>query len=69
MQADGENYLLPIGAQIDKEADLASEAITASALLRQVEASGARVGLVVLDACRNNPFQSRTRSRDRKSVV
>ncbi len=62
MQADGENYLIPVGARIDKEADLAAEALTSSAMLRQVESSGAKVSLVVLDACRNNPFQAKTRS-------
>ncbi len=65
MQADGENYLIPVGARIDKEADLAAEAVTSSALLRQVESSGAKVSLVVLDACRNNPFQAKTRSSTR----
>lgn len=62
MQADGENYLIPVGARIEKEADLAAEALTSSAMLRQVESSGAKVSLVVLDACRNNPFQAKTRS-------
>ena len=62
VQSDGENYLLPVGAQIDKEADLPAEGVAASVLLRQVEGSGARVGIVVLDACRNNPFRARTRS-------
>jgi Caspase domain len=62
MQLDGENYLLPVDAVIEKEADLMSEGITASSLLRQVESTGARVGLVILDACRSNPFQLRSRS-------
>lgn len=65
MQEDGENYLMPIGAQIDKPADLAIEAISANALLRQVESVGARVALVVLDACRNSPMHTRTRSVSR----
>lgn len=65
MQSEGENYLIPVGAQIDKTADLAIEAVTASALLRQVEGAGARVSVVVLDACRNSPFHSRTRSASR----
>jgi tripartite-type tricarboxylate transporter receptor subunit TctC len=65
VQSEGENFLLPIGAQIDKEADLASEAVTASTLLRQLEGSGARVSLIILDACRNNPFRARTRSQSR----
>jgi uncharacterized caspase-like protein len=62
VQAGGHNYLIPVSASIHKEADLELQAVEASALLRQMEGAGAGVNIVVLDACRNNPFQSRTRS-------
>lgn len=65
MQQDNENWLLPIGAQIDKPADVPAEAVAASTLLRQLEDARPRMALVVLDACRNNPFASRTRSQSR----
>jgi formylglycine-generating enzyme required for sulfatase activity len=62
VQAGGHNYLIPIGASIHREADLELQALDASSLMRQMEDAGAGVNIVVLDACRNNPFQSRTRS-------
>lgn len=68
LQHEGENYLVPIGAQIDKSADLASEAVQASTVLRQIEGAGVRVGIVVLDACRNSPVYSRVRSVSRGLV-
>jgi formylglycine-generating enzyme required for sulfatase activity len=63
MQVKGENYLIPIGAQVNREADIDIEAFRASSLVEQVE--GAKVGLIILDACRNNPFQSRVRGNSR----
>jgi formylglycine-generating enzyme required for sulfatase activity len=65
MQAEGESYLIPIGAQVNKEADLDSEAVRASSVLTQMDSIRAKLGIVILDACSNNPFQSRTRSQTR----
>ncbi len=65
IQQDGENWLLPIDAKINKPADVGLEALQASSLLHQLDDSRAKVGLVILDACRNNPFVSRTRSVSR----
>jgi hypothetical protein len=62
VQARGRNYLIPIGTSIHKEADLELQALDASTLMRQMEDAGSGVNILVLDACRNNPFQSRTRS-------
>lgn len=62
MQQDGENWLIPIGAQIHKSADVSGEAIPASTVLNQIEYANATVSIVILDACRNNPFNFRTRS-------
>lgn len=65
MQQDGENWLIPTDAKISKPADVGLEALQASSLLHQLEDSRAKIGLVILDACRNNPFVSRTRSTSR----
>ncbi|MBC7905622.1 MAG: SUMF1/EgtB/PvdO family nonheme iron enzyme [Rhodospirillaceae bacterium] len=55
MQVDRENYLIPIDARLERERDLVYEAMPLERLLG--EASQARVlGIVILDACRNNPF-------------
>ncbi|RZS57121.1 caspase family protein [Sphaerotilus mobilis] len=65
MQLGNENWLVPVDADIGKQADVAGEAIAASTLLQQIEAASPRIALVVLDACRNNPFFSRLRSLSR----
>jgi formylglycine-generating enzyme required for sulfatase activity len=61
-QAGGENYLLPIGATIEKEADYEVEAVSANALMRQIAGARPRAAIVVLDACRDNPYASVTKS-------
>jgi carboxyl-terminal processing protease len=57
VQVNGTNYLVPVGAQIDKAADVDIESVSADTVLQQMEFAGSRVNIVVLDACRNNPLQ------------
>lgn len=61
MQVKGRNYLLPVDAQITSEASARSESIDLDQILDQLSASGGQFSLVVLDACRNNPFERRFR--------
>jgi uncharacterized caspase-like protein len=65
VQVDGENYLLPIGAQIEAEGDVELEAVSASSVLSQMQYAGNAVNLVFLDACRNNPLTRNFRSGSR----
>lgn len=65
VQVDGTNYLLPIGAQIDAEADVEIEAISADTILKQMQFAENKVNLVFLDACRNNPLTRGFRSSSR----
>lgn len=58
MQVGGKNYLVPVDATIDREADLDFATIELELVLRQLERSaGSRV--ILLDACRDNPFETR----------
>jgi Caspase domain len=59
LQLRGANYLVPTGANPSREADADFELDDLSLVLRQMEASGTRLNLVMLDACRNNPFSAR----------
>ena len=59
LQLRGTNYLVPTGANPAREADADFELDDMSLVLRQMEASGTRLNLVMLDACRNNPFAGR----------
>lgn len=56
VQVDGENYLLPVGVPIRNEDEVKKNAVPANLVLRYMEDSKNRVNVVVLDACRNNPF-------------
>ncbi len=61
-QANGENYLLPLGASIDKESDYAIEAIAANDVLQQIRGAQPKAAILVLDACRDNPLAATTKS-------
>jgi uncharacterized caspase-like protein len=57
VQVDGENFLLPIGAEIKTEGDVSVEAVSANTVLAQMQyGNGEGVNLIFLDACRNNPL-------------
>lgn len=62
MQVNGRNFLIPTDAQITSEQRVRLEAIDVDVVLEQMAASRAQVNLVILDACRNNPFERKFRS-------
>ncbi len=64
-QVGGANYLIPVNAPIRSETDVPDEALDASSVLRRIEEGRARVGLVILDACRDNPYPGSARSSTR----
>ena len=65
VQANGTNYLIPLETEIESQSDLDLEALDAGDILGQMEDAGNRLNLVILDACRNNPFKSSMRSSGR----
>jgi hypothetical protein len=56
MQSGGRNFLIPIGAQIEAEGDLVLEGLDLNSVLEQMGMAQNRLNIVILDACRNNPF-------------
>jgi uncharacterized protein (TIGR02145 family) len=58
MQIKGNNYLIPVRHAIAEEFEVESEAIGANRILSAMESAGNPLNIVILDACRNNPFQS-----------
>lgn len=64
-QVNGENYLIPVGARIEEEIDVEIEGVRASSLLRTLKKAKSALNIVILDACRNNPFESSGRSATR----
>ena len=55
IQVDGTNYLLPIDAKLERERDLNYEAVSLDLILSEVSQAG-KLAVVMLDACRDNPF-------------
>ena len=58
VQSFGANFLLPVDVALTDAADLSLVAVRADAVLRQMASAANRTNLVILDACRNNPFVS-----------
>lgn len=58
VQSFGENYLLPVDASLTDAADLSLVAVQAEAVLRQMRSAQNKTNIVILDACRNNPFEA-----------
>lgn len=56
VQSSGINYLIPARAKIASEAFLRSRSVSAQAVLDTMQAAGNRLNIMVLDACRDNPF-------------
>ena len=65
IQVKNRNYLIPIHAVIDGEADVEFEGIDAGRILGQMDNAGNNLNLVILDACRDNPFGGSFRSAKR----
>jgi hypothetical protein len=59
MQIRGENYLVPVSANPTREADVDFQMLNVALVLREMEGSGTKLNIVILDACRNNPFLAR----------
>lgn len=58
MEVGGENWLIPTSAELRSDADIESEAVSLRSISLQVS-KARRLGLVILDACRNNPFAAK----------
>ena len=57
MQIQGTNYLIPVDAHVTSEADIQFEAIDAGRVLGKMNDAGNKMNIVILDACRDNPFK------------
>ncbi len=62
VQLSNRNFLIPVGADIQREYEVEDQAVDASSVLAMMESAKARVNIVILDACRNNPFMRNFRS-------
>src|ERR1700743_3876166 len=56
LQIDGENYLVPVDVDVQREADIPLQAVRLNDLLNTLNSVPSRMRILLLDACRNNPF-------------
>jgi uncharacterized caspase-like protein len=62
VQARRESYMIPVDAQIWKEADVRRDGVSVESVLDAIREKGARAKVVVVDASRRNPYERRFRA-------
>ena len=62
VQARGHNYMIPVDADIQSEADVEDSGVDVNLVLSYMDDAQNHLNIVILDACRNNPFARSFRS-------
>ncbi|MFN7927844.1 MAG: SUMF1/EgtB/PvdO family nonheme iron enzyme [Blastocatellia bacterium] len=62
VQVADHNYLIPVGASIQSEAEIEYEAVDVGFVLAQMQEAQNPLNILILDACRNDPFARSSRS-------
>ena len=57
IQVKGNNYLIPVDANLRTENDVEYDCVNAGRLLAKMEDAGSTTNIIILDACRDNPFE------------
>lgn len=57
VQVNGTNYLIPVDANLQHERAVEYDCVNANRVLSNMEEANNRVNIMILDACRNNPFE------------
>lgn len=69
VQVAGKNYLIPVGANVSRETDVRYKAVDADMILDEMGSAGNNMNIVILDACRDNPFGRSFRSVNRGLAI
>jgi hypothetical protein len=62
IQLDWHNYLVPVDAQLAQPRDVREQTVDIQSILEGFKAAGNRINIIILDACRDNPFGATGRS-------
>ena len=65
VQVRGLNYMVPVTADIKNEDEVRFEGVDINDFLNTMRNSGSRLNIIILDACRNNPYEGSSRSGTR----
>ncbi|MCX5855723.1 MAG: caspase family protein [Deltaproteobacteria bacterium] len=69
LQVGGANYLVPIGARINRESDIRYETLDAGKVLDEMANANNGLNIVILDACRDNPYSRSFRNAARGLAI
>jgi uncharacterized caspase-like protein len=65
VQIRGRNYLVPVDARFNSQQEARIESVGVNLVLDEFAYAGNPLNIVILDACRNNPFDQLMRVRQR----
>ena len=68
-QVEGTNYLIPIDANVGQAVTAKADSVSAEQVLMSMTAAGTALNILILDACRNNPFLSRWPVREARGLA
>lgn len=68
LQVNGQNYLVPVDARVEFEAEIDISLVSLSGVMQQLE-RGSKTNIIFLDACRDNPFAKELARSDKRSAV
>ncbi len=69
VQIDGENFLVPVDVRIERESDVPLQAFRLADLMNTLSSVPSRMRIVLLDACRNNPFSEINKTAGRGLAI
>src|SRR5712691_8086198 len=69
LQVDGENFLVPVDARIQREADVPLQATRLADVMNALSSVPSKARIVILDACRNNPFSEINKTTGRGLAI
>jgi len=67
IQVSGSNYIIPVDATLYKEQDVDYDCVEVGRILGKMEASASTTNIIILDACRDNPFERKWSGRSVKT--
>ena len=57
VEVNGENFLIPVDSDIESETDIKYESISMNRLIEDMQMTRSRLNILVIDACRDNPYK------------
>ncbi|MBL7083655.1 MAG: caspase family protein [Candidatus Aminicenantes bacterium] len=69
MQVKGVNYLIPVNEDIQEENEIKFKAVDANFVLSKMDSAGNQMNVMILDACRDNPFKRSFKSSSARGLA